>query len=63
MATDADALVRKAVVVNLTHLLPLLPDLEKFQPVSTSCSQKAEIMVGTVTQFDIPSRQSLLTTI
>ena len=44
MATDADALVRKAVVVNLTHLLPLLPDLEKFQPVSTCCSQSSQIV-------------------
>ena len=37
MATDADAIVRRAVVHSLTHLLPLLPDLDKFQAVSICC--------------------------
>lgn len=34
MATDADGIVRRAVVQSLTQLLPLLPDLDKFQAVS-----------------------------
>ena len=34
MATDSDALVRQAVVHSLTHLLPLLLNLDKFQAVS-----------------------------
>jgi hypothetical protein len=38
MSTDADAIVRRAVVHSLTHLLPLLPDLDKFQAVSFCCS-------------------------
>lgn len=37
MSTDADAIVRRAVVHSLTHLLPLLPDLDKFQAVSICC--------------------------
>jgi len=37
MSTDADAIVRRAVVHSLTHLLPLLPDLDKFQAVSIRC--------------------------
>lgn len=35
MATDSDAVVRRAIVHSLTHLLPLLPDLDKFSVVST----------------------------
>lgn len=36
MATDSDAIVRRAMAQALAHLLPLLPDLHKFQAVSTS---------------------------
>ena len=35
MATDSDAIVRRAMAEALAHLLPLLPDLHKFQAVST----------------------------
>ncbi len=42
MSTDADAIVRRAVVHSLTHLLPLLPDLEKLQAVSFCCLDKVD---------------------
>lgn len=35
MATDTDAIVRRAMAQALTSLLPLLPNLDKFQAVST----------------------------
>ncbi|KAA6425912.1 MAG: hypothetical protein FRX49_04287, partial [Trebouxia sp. A1-2] len=42
MSTDADAIVRRAVVHSLTHLLPLLPDLDKFQAVQNLLLQLAK---------------------
>ena len=35
MATDSHAIVRQATARALAHLLPLLPDLHKFQAVNT----------------------------
>ena len=35
MATDSDAIVRRAMAEALAHMLPLLPDLHKYQAVST----------------------------
>ncbi|DBA87750.1 hypothetical protein WJX77_004203 [Trebouxia sp. C0004] len=42
MSTDADAIVRRAVVHSLTHLLPLLTDLDKFQAVQNLLLQLAK---------------------
>ncbi|DBB17843.1 hypothetical protein WJX82_008236 [Trebouxia sp. C0006] len=42
MSTDTDAIVRRAVVHSLTHLLPLLPDLDKFQAVQNLLLQLAK---------------------
>ena len=43
MATDSDAIVRRAMAEALAHLLPLLPDLHKFQAVSACL---IDILVG-----------------
>lgn len=40
MATDSDAIVRRATAQALAHLLPLLPDLHKFQAVSTAMASR-----------------------
>ncbi|KAL3158276.1 hypothetical protein ABBQ38_010522 [Trebouxia sp. C0009 RCD-2024] len=42
MATDSDAIVRRATAQALAHLLPLLPDLHKFQAVQGLLLQLAK---------------------
>ena len=52
MSTDADAIVRRAVVHSLTHLLPLLPDLDKFQAVSFCCFDNVDARPRLVVSLD-----------
>lgn len=52
MSTDADAIVRRAVVHSLTHLLPLLPDLDKFQAVSICCFDSVNARPRLVVSLD-----------